>query len=87
MAKNDNKLERAPANTGTPEFEIAPTDDTMDFYEVRVIWNNYKSVYLQYYIDIRKNYCMYNGDRRKFIKDWQTNLKSGMTLFFTESTF
>lgn len=30
---------------------------------------------------------MYGGDRLPFIQDWQTNLKSGTTLYYTESTY
>jgi len=73
--------------TGKKEFEVPPTDDTMKLNDVRIIWNNYKTVYLGYYISIWKNYAMYGWDRLQFINDWQTNIKSGMTLYYTESTY
>jgi len=70
-----------------PEWNIPKSDETMKLNDVRIIWNNYKTIYLSYYISIWKNYCMYGGDRLPFIQDWQTNLKSGMTLYYTESTY
>ena len=83
----DNKQDHAPAPVGKQTFEVPESDDTMKLNDVRIIWNNYKSIYLSYYISIWKNYCMYGGDRLQFISDWQTNIKSGMTLYYTESTY
>jgi hypothetical protein len=59
----------------------------MSLYELRTIYNAYKDINLKYYLDIWKNYCLYTGDRAKYLKKWQKNIKSGMTLFFTESMY
>lgn len=63
------------------------SDGTMSLYELRVIYNQYKDLNIAYYRDLRKNYCMYGGDRQRFIKKWQKNIKSGMSMFFSEAIF
>ena len=71
-------------------MEDAGTADvgkTMSLYELRIIYNAYKNINLKYYLQLWKNYCMYTGDREPYIKKRQKNIKSGMTLFFSESIF
>lgn len=59
----------------------------MTFNELRLIYDQYKKVNIEYYINLWKNYSMYPWDRASYIKEWQKNIKTGITLFFVESIY
>ena len=69
------------------QIYVGLPDKSMDLYSLRLIYHQYKDTYIKYYLNIWKNYCMYNGDRSPYVKSWQRNIKSGMTLFFSESIY